>query len=916
VSTPDNSTLVLIAPMSGWSAPLDEVPDPVFSGRLLGDGVALDPIEGLLHAPCDGVVISVSAQKHAITLRAGNGAEILLHVGIDTVALNGEGFGLHVAQGAHVKSGDLLLTFDLDLLARRAKSLVTPVIVTDGTPFKVIRSATGQSVRRGDFLMELEPAVVSHANSAGSAGAAAFADANASAGIATASANERLAAAGASTADAKEVVARVVVPLEHGIHARPAAMLVSRAKAFAATVTLSRGQRSANARSAVAILALGVRRGEEVTLRASGPDAAAAVAALEAAIRTAVEAPAPLAAARSPSSAASTAVPIERRAPQSASAAALASSPANVIRAVVASPGIATGIAHHLARPDLYVAESGAGVGVESARLNAARARVRRSLEAAAARAGASQAGASGVGSSQANSPGAEILTAHLEFLDDPELLAAANASIAEGKSAGHAWRSALEAYAKVLHSLPDARMAERADDLRDLEYQVLEALQHDPGARQEASAADTIPNQAIILATDLLPSQFVALDPSRIAGICTAGGGPTSHVAVLAASLDIPMLVAAGERIQAIPTGTPLILDADRDELTVAPDVAKLSDAETLVARRRAQRKADHDAAHHESRTADGTRIEVFANVGSLADAETAVAQGAEGCGLLRTEFLFLDRADAPDESSQALSYQNIVTAFARAHGAPKPVVIRTLDVGGDKPLAYLPMPREDNPALGVRGIRVSLLHQDLLRVQLRAILRAQPAGLCRVLLPMVCEPAEVRAVRELLNEVRRELDHTAPLPLGAMIETPASALLADQLAEEADFLSIGTNDLTQYTLAMDRGNPSLAARLDALHPAVLRLIAKAASAGRERGRDVAVCGGLASDVAAAPILIGLGVNELSCVPSVVPRLKARVRTLTLENCQALARRALEAHSASDVRQLLAESAPHEVPR
>jgi phosphoenolpyruvate-protein phosphotransferase len=370
-------------------------------------------------------------------------------------------------------------------------------------------------------------------------------------------------------------------------------------------------------------------------------------------------------------------------------------------------------------------------------------------------------------------------------------------------------------------------------------------------------------------------------------------------------------MLVATGPRVLDIQPGTQLVLDADHGHLRIAPEAAAFSAAEKLVSQRRARHATDRDTSQQESRTTDGTRIEVFANVGSAAEAETAVAQGAEGCGLLRTEFLFLDRTSAPDEATQAAQYQRIVSAFSG-----RPVVIRTLDVGGDKPLPYLPMPREENPSLGVRGVRVSLQQPQLLRTQLRAILQVQPAGLCRILLPMVTEAADVRAVRAVLDEVRTELSYAAPVQLGAMIETPASAVLANQIAQITDFLSIGTNDLTQYTLAMDRGNPALASRLDALHPAVLRLIATAAQAGRSNGRDVAVCGGLASDPVAAPILIGLGVNELSGVPSIVPRLKGLIRTLSLEDCEALARRALEAESATDVRRLAAEWVTHEVQR
>jgi len=265
--------------------------------------------------------------------------------------------------------------------------------------------------------------------------------------------------------------------------------------------------------------------------------------------------------------------------------------------------------------------------------------------------------------------------------------------------------------------------------------------------------------------------------------------------------------------------------------------------------------------------------------------------------------EFLFLDRQTPPDENVQAEQYQAIAAVFA-----PRPVVIRTLDIGGDKPIPYLPLPREENPALGLRGVRTSLWRMDLLHTQLRAVLKVRPLGQCKLLLPMITGVTEVRAIRAALDDVRKEIGLTSSIEIGVMIETPASAVIADQLIHEADFLSIGTNDLTQYTLAMDRSHPELAAQLDALHPAVLRLIATAAKAGRAQNKVVAVCGGLASDPIAAPILIGLGVTELSAIASVIPRLKTLIASLTLDECRDIANRALEQSSAAAVRELLKE--------
>jgi multiphosphoryl transfer protein len=331
-----------------------------------------------------------------------------------------------------------------------------------------------------------------------------------------------------------------------------------------------------------------------------------------------------------------------------------------------------------------------------------------------------------------------------------------------------------------------------------------------------------------------------------------------------------------------------------------VDPPAGEMQAAQRAAAQRAAERTADLEAAHAPCATLDGVRILVKANVGSVAEARAAMANGAEGCGLLRTEFLFLERREPPNESEQQAEYEAIATALEG-----QPVNVRTLDIGGDKPIAYLPLPREDNPALGLRGIRTSLWRPDLLRTQLAAIMRAAPRGQYRILLPMVNDVEELEAVRALAAECAREIGVASVPAIGVMIETPAAAILAEQLAARADFLSLGTNDLAQYALAIDRGHPELTRRLDALHPAVLRLIAVVADAGREAGKSVSVCGAMGSDVDALPILIGLGVNEISATPAMIPRLKRTVRLLDAGECRELAHRALEQQSAAAVRDL-----------
>jgi len=362
-------------------------------------------------------------------------------------------------------------------------------------------------------------------------------------------------------------------------------------------------------------------------------------------------------------------------------------------------------------------------------------------------------------------------------------------------------------------------------------------------------------------------------------------------------------MLVGLGASLREAEAGAEIILDAEQGELLLHPDEQELRAARTRVSHERARRARELEAARHPARLASGERIEVFANLGGGATASAAVQQGAEGCGLLRTEFLFMDRTTAPDEAEQRASYQEVARQLAG-----RPLVIRTLDVGGDKPIAYLPLPAEENPALGLRGIRVGLWRPEILDVQLRALLAVTPP--VRILLPMITDAGELERVSRRMDELCREAGVARP-QLGAMIETPAAALLADQIAAQADFLSIGSNDLTQYALAMDRGHAALAARIDGLHPAVLRLIAAAARGARLHSRPVAVCGSLASDPLAVPVLLGLGVTELSVAPGAIPRLKAQLATLTLDACRALAERALELPGAGAVRAMVTAAGP-----
>ena len=803
------SDLTVFAPLAGWVTPLAKVPDPVFAEKMLGDGVAIDPVNDALCAPCDATVLTVHEAGHAVTLRSTDGYELICHIGIDTVSLGGKGLTPQVQAGAKVLAGQPLIRFDLDYLVQNAPAVVTPIIVADATRYAVEPIAKGL-VAVGDPLLRVVPL-------------------------------------GVETVDADMggdmLVEETVVALSHGLHARPAARLVEAVRKHDARVTLYHGDRHASALSAVGLLGLGLGHGTTVRIEASGAQAAAALAEVIAFLNDATLEETPV----------DVPEPVRGEGPG--------------LGGVPAAPGLAIGPIHRLTRAAIPVETRAGTEEEERTRLNEALDTVREGLARAAA-AGGARGG---------------VMAAHGAMLADPTLTDAALAMIGRGMSAGVAWQEAISAQAAVLLSSGDRRIAERADDLRDLERHVLAALAGLP------IEGPSVPQGAILVAEDLLPSQVAALDAAVVAGIALVKGGPTSHAAILAAGMGLPMAVAFGEPLAALEDGRVIVLDADRGLIDPEPDAEAQGQVRDTIARRKAEMEAAR-AAQGPCRMADGTRIEMFANLGSVADAEAAVAEGAEGCGLLRTEFLFLERATAPTRDEQARDYQAIADALG-----DRPMIVRLLDVGGDKPAPYMDLPVEENPALGLRGIRVSLADPQLLEDQVGAILAVRQP--CRIMAPMIASLSELEAVRAVVERHGRKAE------VGVMIETPAAAISADILARKADFFSIGTNDLTQYTLAMDRGNAAVAAGVDGLHPAVLRLIGTTCDGAARHDTPVGVCGSLAADRLAVPILLGLGVTELSVPPARVAAIKALVGKLDMVKCRAAAIAALALPSAAAVR-------------
>jgi phosphocarrier protein FPr len=688
--------------------------------------------------------------------------------------------------------------------------------------------------------------------------------------VAQLGAEEPAAAAAAEAPAVEGLTLRLQIRNPLGLHARPAARFVQTAGEFDADVevtNLTSGRGPAGGRSLNGIATLGIRQGNEILVTARGPQAEQALAALsELAGRDFDEQAGPAAP-----------IALPRPAPAGGE---------HALAGLSGAPGIASGPARHFKAPEPEIPTGPAGdPQAEWEALTRAREQVRAEIRATrdsvAARAG---------------NYSAAIFDAHLLFLDDEALLAPARRAIFEqSENAAQAWHEAAAAVAADYRALDDEYMQARAEDLTGVARQVIAAL--------TGGDAPTLSGAGIVVAPELTPADTASLDRTLVLGIATAAGSPTSHSAILARSLGIPAAVGLGEALLDVPEGTELLLDGDAGTVEVGPADELVADYERRAVERERSARQARAAAAAPAVTLDGRGIEVVANIGSPGDVPAAIENGAEGVGLLRTEFLFLDRDSMPSEDEQYEAYTLIAKGLEG-----RPLILRTLDVGADKPLPYLPQRPEANPFLGVRGIRLALERPELLETQLRAAVRTAADHPLKVMFPMVATLDEYRHARAVLDEVRAGT--SVELEVGVMIEVPAAALAAERFAPEVDFFSLGTNDLTQYTMAAERGNAAVAGLADGLHPAVLRLIQGVAEAANRHGVWAGVCGELASDPEAVPVLIGLGITELSANAPAIPAVKQAVREVDTEIARDLAERALELPSAGEVRALFAGAA------
>lgn len=832
-----NRKTTLLAPLSGTVVPITDVPDSTFEEKMFGDGIAIDPVEETLVSPADGSITTLHPSHHALNITTPDGVEILIHIGLETVMLKGEGFTALVKEGDAVKAGTPLISFDASYLIDNAASLLTMMVVTNGKVVS-IPAAAGTMAQSGVTpVLEVAPADADTGESAGNTGEAV-------------------------------VSAPITILNPAGIHARPAAMLVNCAKQFSSSIRIIKDGKEANAKSVVSVMGLAVENSDSITLSAAGPDADTALSKLVPLIESGL-------------GEAVTGKPVKKPVASPPPPRPKSDDP-NVILGVSASPGIVTGQVFQLKSADIQVEEKGKGADAEKAGLLAAIDESKRQL-------GDLQEELR----KKADAGKASIFAAHTEILEDPELLDATYKGIANGESAAFAWKKAYSAQAEILAKVGNELLAGRANDIRDVGGRVLALL------AGNVQKAPQIPEHAILIAENLTPSDTASLDKSKVLGFATVGGSATSHVAILARSASLPAIAAVEERALDIPDHTTIILDGDKGRIRLNPSQEDIDRIHALQVEMSQRRKVELAESHKPAATVDNHRIKVVGNVGGAAEAKDIPELGGEGVGLLRSEFLFLQREDAPSIEEQAAVY----TTVAKILGSDRDLVVRTLDVGGDKPLAYLPLPPEENPFLGIRGIRLNLVDKELLTSQVRAILAAAPFTRLHIMFPMVATAEEMREAKAIVLKLKDELGVTDNVAIGIMVEVPAAAVMAEGLAREVDFFSIGTNDLTQYTLAVDRGNPRLAPMADGLHPGVLNLIAKTVEGAHKHGKWVGVCGGLASDIEAAPVLVGLGVDELSVAVSAIPAVKAAVRRQSFSACRDLADECRRFLTAGEVR-------------
>lgn len=825
----------IFSPISGQIIQIENVSDPVFSEKMLGDGIAIRPTlaKNFIVAPCDGEIQTIHSSKHAVAILSNDGNEILIHVGVDTVGLEGKGFDSLVKTGQRVQKGDKLLLVDFDFIAKNAPSYDVIMLVTNMNDDCELTKNISDNIEE-----------ISHLFSINKKGDIIEIDSSSSGG---------------------EIISDPInVINQTGIHARPASRISNLARKYKSDIEIKFADKKVSAKSVIAILGLGIKFNDVIQVVAKGEDAQVAVAEIVADIKAGL-------------GEVESSEPVETKEIEKNVITDFTSEVS--LNGVLASPGLAIGNVFFIEKEVIdFVEESNDAeneINVLGFSLEDTKKKLKISIEEA---------------KSLKQKTQEEVYSAHLTLLDDVTLFDYAKDVVKKGKTAAYAWRASIENSIEILKSTKDSLLIERIADLKDIEKRVIYNIL---GMEQKPIS---YPEDSIVLAEDLVPSDLSTFD-NNVKGVVIALNSATSHVALILRNMGIPALVAVGKSILNIKVGTSLILDANETVIYVNPDAQKIESIKNKKIKLDAINEENIAHAKEPAITTDGHRVMVKGNVSNGFETEKAFNLGGEGVGLLRTEFLFFNSKNEPSIEEQHTLYQNAVDAMQGGS-----VTLRTLDVGGDKPLSFVHIGEEENPIMGLRGVRNYFSNKEIFLNQIRAILKVKPLMLVKIMIPMIGEVDEVIKVRALIEEEMQKQGIKDKVEIGTMIEVPSAALIADKIAKYVDFFSIGTNDLAQYTLAMDRGNSNLTSRLKNLNPALLKLIKMTVDGGANHSKPVAVCGAMASEIQSVPILIGLGITELSTSMKSIADVKALVRTLSYAKCVEAANKALDMETSEEV--------------
>ncbi|NIZ40561.1 phosphoenolpyruvate--protein phosphotransferase [Entomospira entomophila] len=850
--------MIFLAPATGKVLPIKEAPDPVFADKMIGDGIIIVPEEkkGFVCSPISGTIKTLNPNNHAVTIEHyETGVEVLIHIGIDTVSLKGKGFKpRRIKEGSVVKAGQPLIHVNYDHIRKNDLSDYILIIVAN-RPKATVQDETSGYVKVEEPLFSL---------------------------------NDDLASKPEETAPSNEPLVTsdwVVVKNPTGLHARPTARLVNLGQQIQGSVIIEHENgRTADGKSSTSVMNLSVGRGDKIRIQApTEADYKPMIEAIKDGLGEDIsgfDSNAPVTQAAEPKLDESLITQDFDTTKQTINA-----SGETQLSLNIASPGLAIGQAFVLKHEDLGLEPTIIGSVEEEIQF------LRKALKQSETNIRAEMA--------EADGEGQEILEAHLAFLTDPSFVDETEKLIATGKNAAWSWQHITEQNAEELAASDNAYLAARAADVRDVARRVLTLILGDDDEV-------VYPENSIVLTEEFFPSD-VGRMTSAVIGTATVLGTPTGHAAIMMRNRGIPSLYGAPKTLTTVKTGTTIIIDAQQGLLIIDPTAETLNrykEEADKSAKVREQNLAD---AHKSATTTDGHTVTISGNISDVSEAKIAIERGAEGFGLVRSEFLFHDRAKAPTEEEQIAIYQPIVEVTGEGHHA----VVRLLDAGGDKPISYVRAAPEENPLLGIRGVRLFIDNEDLLRTQLRALLHCKPYNKLHIMIPMISIMKEVEMVRKVLHEEAKKLNiDIKDLPkLGIMAETPAVCAMSEQFARHVDFFSVGSNDLTQYTMAMDRTHSRLASQASAANPGVLQQVKLLCDGAKKHKVPVAVCGGAASDPITAAIFIGLGVDELACSGVSIPQIKALMRRHSLKQLQDVAQRALACETEEEVKKLVSSS-------